>query len=64
MGMLTILAHCQALVTIEWDDGEDGWRKAFQNLTCHAHETDYHFLKKLPSSDQQIIKQTSAVKRG
>lgn len=63
MGILAVLADYQVLVTIEWDDGEVGWGGAFQNLTCCANKRNYYsFLKKLFSSDQQILKQTSAMK--
>lgn len=64
MGMLAVLAAYQVRVTIEWDDGEVWWGRAFQNLTCCANKRNYRsFLKKLLSSDQQILKQTSAMKR-
>lgn len=49
-------------MTIEWGDGRGGWRKAFRNLTCHANKKDLrHLLKKLPCSDQQIIKREMGV---
>lgn len=49
-------------MTIEWGDGRGGWRKAFRNLTCRANKKDRHrLLKKLPCSDQQIIKREMGV---
>ena len=34
-----------------------------KNLMFHANKMNYHFLKKLPFSDQQIIRCTSAMNK-
>lgn len=34
-----------------------------KNLMSHANKMNYHFLKKLPFSDQQIIRCTSAMNK-